>query len=180
MNKNLVDVHTLAEFWGVDARTVQNYADARYENPPLPREERGKYNFVKAMKWMYNRQKRKIEILENSGDEKLHALKVNTQKVILEERKLKLRRLLGELVDADAVRIAWLTEVKYFEKAIDALVPKLDHALENVTDPNQRREILRKFINEAKLSIAQDLKIDQDEETEEEILKEIEQEQKEE
>lgn len=98
---NIVPVHTLAEFWEVDIRTVQNYADPSKEEYPLPRHngKRGEYDFLEAMKWMYRRQKRELEILKLSGDDELHQHKIINMLIKNEREEIGLKQELAQLVD---------------------------------------------------------------------------------
>ena len=130
----IVDVHNLAQFWGVDVRTVQNYADIRYAQPPLPREARGKYDFVKAMKWMYEYQRKKIEILETSGDEKLHALKMRGQIIKNKKDEIALKRELGQLLDKKTTLIAWTNQINVIKNYLNSLKYDLTRDLEDIVD----------------------------------------------
>ncbi len=130
----IVDVHTLAEFWDVDVRTIQNYADPAKEDNPLPRISRGKYDFIKAMKWMYNRQRRKIEILETTGDEKLHQLKMRGQLIKNKKDEIALKRELGQLLDKKTTLIAWTNQINVIKNYLNSLKFELLRDLEDLVD----------------------------------------------
>jgi hypothetical protein len=56
---NTIDLNQLAKFWDISVSTLRNFY--RLEKDPLPKESPGKFDFVKACKWMYEYQKRIIE-----------------------------------------------------------------------------------------------------------------------
>jgi phage terminase Nu1 subunit (DNA packaging protein) len=140
--ENIVDVHTLAEFWEVDIRTIQNYADPAKEAPPLPRESRGRYDFVKAMKWMYNRHKRQIEILETSGDDNLHKMRLQGQAVENKRREIGLRKDLSELVDKKMTTIVFTNLANIIKSGLGGLKHDLKRELDEVTDGVERNKII--------------------------------------
>ena len=156
----IVTVTQLAEIYECTERTIQNWAEEG-----MPKEDRGEYDLAKVAKWVYLRQKRELEIVRESGDEKLHALKMQGQRINNREREVKLRRMLGELVDFDAVRIAWVGECKVFRKNLSALVPKLAHALAGVEDTGKKREIILNHVREV-MNMLGELKINDEEEVE--------------
>ena len=174
MPNSTVDVHVLAQFWGVDIRTVQNYADARYENPPLPREARGKYDFVKAMKWMYERQRKKIEVLETSGDEKLHQLKMRGQIIKNKRDEIALKRELGQLLDKRTTLIAWTNQINVIKNYLNALKYDLTRDLETIVDA-EVFDVMRETIEQAidrTLEIISELEIEKYVIDEEKLLEE--------
>jgi hypothetical protein len=155
----IVDIKYLADFWSLDIRTVQYYADSTREENPLPRESKGKYDFVKANRWMYERQKNKLEILESSGDEKLHGLKMEGQRIANKEKELRLNKLLGEIVDYEAVKIAWLNEVNIIKQAIHQMSYILQTELNEQDDKNKILEKVNNAKDAALRCIAEELQI---------------------
>lgn len=141
-----VDVHTLAEFWEVDPRTIQNYADASYETPPLPRVAKGEYDFVKAMKWMYTRLKRKLEIAENSGDETLHALKMEGQIIKNRRDEVQYKRELAQLLDKKTTLIAFSNQMSVIANNLVGLKFDLMRDLESVIDEHEKNKIIETAI----------------------------------
>jgi len=165
---NIVTLETLAEFYEVDIRTIQLWDEKASENKmPSARIERGKYDFVIYAKNIYKTLKDQNELLKSSGDEKLHALKMDGQRISNRERELKLRRLTGELVNFDKARHAWLDETTIIRRNILSLVPKLTTALENVTETHKKKQLILEQIH-AVLNEIGELKIDLTEEEEEE------------
>ena len=144
---SLVDVHTLAQFWEVDIRTVQNYADVRRENPPLPREAHGKYNFVKAMQWMYNRLKTKIEILDNGGDEKLYALKMKGQIIKNKKDEINLKRDMAKILDKKTTLIAWSNQINTIKNFLNALKYDLRRDLDGIAESEEQAEVINAAVN---------------------------------
>jgi len=158
---NLVSVEVLAKFFERDVRTVQLWA-----NEGMPKEARGEYDFLKCVKWRIAKLEEENNILRNSMDEKLHALKVEGQKISNMNNSLKLRRLLGELISFEAAKIAWLNETTLLRKNILALIPKLTTALDNVNERSKRQLIIAELIYETLNMLGDfkpDLEIDENE-----------------
>lgn len=151
-----IDVQTLAKMLNCEPRTIQLWV----QNEGAPKNERGEYPTIKFLLWRINKLTTDLEIAQSSGDEKLHALKVETQKIILAERKEKYKKMLGELVDYDMVKIAWRSEISYFKKALNALKTKLLNSLEGVEDKTQKMVIINREINESLQSMSEDLQIE--------------------
>lgn len=172
MNTNIVDVNKLAQFWNVDPRTIQNYADITKYNPPLPREERGKYDFIKAMKWMYEMQKEKIYKLETSGDEGLSDLKKEKQIMDNKKAELELKKMLFQLVDRKATLIAWTNQLNVLKNNDTQLQFELKRDLEGVIDETEKSKIIDELflkkdeqlgkIEIAKYIISEELLVDEE------------------
>lgn len=139
----IVNVETLAEFFGKTARRIQQWAD----EDGMPKDSRGKYDLEECAKWRIKKLEEEIDIVRNSGDEKLYDLKMDNQRLSNIERELKLRRLMGELVESEAVRIAWTNETKNFRKGLKALKTKLINGLAGIDDENKKREIIQREID---------------------------------
>lgn len=151
MLEQIISVEELADFFNRDVRTVQLWA----KNEGMPKNARGEYDILKCAQWKIRNLEEENEILRNSGDEKLYALKSEGQKIANKERELKLRKALKELVDVESVRIAWLGEMKIFSKALKALINKLSAALDGVEDREQRREIIERLVREVMTMIGE-------------------------
>ena len=163
--EELVKAEYLAKFFDRDIRTIQIWAKKR----GMPKEAPNRYDVLKCAKWRINLLEEENKILRDSGDERLHALKTETQRVILAERKEHYKKYLGELVDMEMVRIAWLSEINYFKKAMNALKTKLLNNLEGVTEKNTQMVIINKGINEALLAMSEELQVEIEEEDIEEV-----------
>lgn len=154
LNDCILTLSELCEFLKVSDQTVLNWAEKG-----MPREERGKYSLVKCAQWRLERLAEELDIAKNSGDEKLHSLKVEGQKISNKERSVRLRKMLGQLVDFEAARLAWLNETTIFRKNLQAAIFKLHSSLQGVTDRNRQLEIITREIKEVQNMIG-DLKID--------------------
>ncbi len=167
-NTNLVTVEAIADFYEVDIRTVQNW-ETRFteKNLPKSRAERGLYNFLIFTKNVYKLLKEENHILKTSGDEKLHALKMKTQRIIIMEREAKYKKQIKSLIDFDAVRMAWIDETTKLRKEIIALRNKLPIALEGIIEHAKRDEIIDREVFSC-LNALGELKINLDEDEEEE------------
>lgn len=154
--QNNIDVQTLANLLNCEPRTIQLWV----QNDGAPKSERGEYPLINFLLWRVNKLSSDLEIAKSSGDEKLHALKVETQKIVLAERKEKYKKMLGELVDYDMVKIAWRSEISYFKKSLNALKTKLLNSLEGIEDKNKKMIIINREVNEALLSMSEDLHIE--------------------
>jgi len=141
----LVNVNELADFFGRDPRTVQLWA----EKDGMPREARGEYDMMKCARWKIQKLEDENDILRNNmGDEKLYDLKREDQIIKNKEREVKVRKMIGELVSVEAVRLAWTNETKNFRKALKALKNKLNYSLSGVIDDIKRRELISRDIDE--------------------------------
>lgn len=130
MKQNIVTVDTLASFFEKDKRTIQLWSQKSDENKnPMPKLAKGQYDFKACVKWRIETLENRLEIAENSGDEKLHALKVEGQRIQNKERLLKFKRLTMELISYEAARIAWLNETTIFRKNLIGMAPRLTNAL---------------------------------------------------
>lgn len=156
-DKVFASVGFLSSLFSTDERTVQLWV--KEKGMPKP-EERGVYDLIACLKWKYNRQVEEIEMLKASGDERLHALKMEGQRIANKERELKLKKMLGELVDYDDVRVAWVGETKIFRKALNSMVPKLEASLEGINERARRRMIIQEKVKEVLTQIAENLKIE--------------------
>jgi hypothetical protein len=115
---NIVDVEFLAKFFSKDVRTIQLWS----KDLGMPKEDRGKYDFIKVVRWRINFLEDKIEELEK-GDATLYKLKQEYQQMMNEEKKMKIEKMREGLIDAVLVKLAWISEVKIISRSIDALVP---------------------------------------------------------
>lgn len=169
-----VDVHYLANLYDVEVRTIQLWEEKFIEkNYESSRVERGEYDIIKFVRNVHKVQKEEIDILKNSMDEKLHALRVEGQKTDNRLKYLKLKKLERELISFDQARMAWVNETTIFRKNLIAMIPKLVTTLDGVDNQHKRHEIIMKEVHEV-LNMLGNLKIIFDEEEEEEIMMELE------
>ena len=153
----MVSVNILADFFDRDIRTVQLWA----EKDGMPKLAKGRYDLNECAKWRLQKLEEEIESLEDSGDKDHLALKKEGQRLSNMEREFKVKKLIGGLVDSEAVRIAWAKETKIYHEALKVLKIKLINALEEVTDRSKRQEIITREVNEA-ASILGELCIESD------------------
>lgn len=157
-----VTVNELADFFGRTPRMMQLWV----ETQGMPRDSHGEYNLIDCARWRIRKLEEENEILKNSGDENLHAEKLKGQRISNMEREVRYRRTLKELVDLEAVRMAWTNETKNFRKALKGLENKLNVSLENVTDPLKRKSIIETEIRDL-LTTLGDLRIEIEDNTDE-------------
>jgi phage terminase Nu1 subunit (DNA packaging protein) len=157
-----VTVNELAEFFGRTPRMMQLWV----ETQGMPRDSHGEYNLIDCARWRIRKLEEENEILKNSGDENLHAEKLKGQRISNMEREVRYRRTLNELVELEAVRMAWTNETKNFRKALKGLENKLNVSLENVTDPLKRKSIIEIEIRDL-LTTLGDLRIEIEDNTDE-------------
>jgi len=156
MPSNLVDVQFLSAFFAVDERTIQLWAKTWIIKYGMVKAERGKYDFLKAVRCRIKDLEEKIEELEK-GDVTLYKLKQEYQSMANEEKAIRLKMLTEEVIDAEAVRIAWLSETKTFSKSLMGLIPRLNVKL-NGNDKTYKIikdevNAVRKEIGNSKLDI---------------------------
>lgn len=170
---NIYDLQTLADFFKRDVRTIQLWDEELKEKYGTSRVERGQYDFVKFVRNRILFLEDQIEIIKNSGDEKLHDLKIEGQKTANKLADLKLRQLSKNLISYDAAHLAWLDETVVFRNNTLALIPKLYTAL-HIIDEKQKEKIVE-LVHEV-LTMLGDFKpeaIDEEEETS--LISEVEQ-----
>jgi uncharacterized iron-regulated membrane protein len=144
----------ISEIFGVSAVTVSEWVAAG-----MPKMAKNEYDVAACVQWRCARLKEAAEIARNSGDEKLHALKMQGQKIANKANEIKLRRMLGELVDLQAARLAWLNETTIFRKSLNAMVYKLSAALEGEHTKVARLGIIAKEVTEV-LNMVGELRIE--------------------
>lgn len=145
--ENIIGVNELATFWGIDPRTIQNYSDGRFEEKPLQKIGRGKYDFVEANRWLIHRLRKKIEVLETAGDEKMYAQKLLDIRVKRELNETKLKIMQQQLVEKQAVLMAWTNQINVIKNYINSLKYDLFRETADVTDELEKREIIERNIN---------------------------------
>lgn len=168
-----VELKELAEIYRKDERTIQLWDEENKAKYGTARLEKGKYNLVKFVTNRNNFLVEQLEIAKNSGDEKLHDLKIEGQKTANKLADLKLRQLSKNLISYDAARLAWLDETVVFRNNTLALIPKLYTAL-HIIDEKQKEKIVE-LVHEV-LTMLGDFKpeaIDEEEETS--LISEVEQ-----
>lgn len=163
-----VNVGVIASFFGVSERRVQQFVEQG-----MPRDARGEYNLYECCQWKYADYERQLETLKNSGDEAHLELKKDGQRISNMERKVKLDAILAKLVEREAVRFEWTSEVKNFKRALKTLIPKLLARLEGVTDLEEIRKIITEEIDFILESLATELKFEETNEDRTTFLNEI-------
>lgn len=164
MENNIVNVEFLAQFFKKDVRTIQLWSQISEDNKnPMPKIERGKYDFIECVRWRIERLEEQLYIAENSGDEKLHGLKVEGQRISNKERMLKLRKMMMELVPYDSARLAWLNETTIFRKNLLAVVPKICTAMESLAPGHTTkiRQMVSEHIHDVLFGLGE-LRVDMD------------------
>lgn len=158
-NGNIVDVQTLALFFEVDERTIQNWV----KDNGAPRLERGEYDFLQFVKWRLNFLSNEIKVLQAGGDRKYT---LETEKLAISNKRdmIKLKLLTKELVPIDLIRNAYIGDAIAYKTALDALKNKLFVILQ--LDDKQRRDVTKEF-DETKEQIGTELRISEKEEIEE-------------
>jgi len=166
---NQVTTKALADFFSVTDRTIQKWEE-KFEEKKLPRarRDRGYYDFLVFILNIYNLQKEEIEMLKSSGDEKLHRLKMDGQRIQNKERDIKFRRLLGSLVDFNRVQAAVADVTLNWRKHILSLIPKITNATDGVVDRSKRIQQIEKEVHKLLVDLADqsNLKINIEEEIE--------------
>ena len=115
-----VNVEFLAELFVVDVRTIQNYAKFN----GLPRDDRGEYPLVKCLLWQI---KKITEEKENLAKENPYsAARLESLSRENEMKQLRLKKMQGELLDEEQVRIAWVSEIKNIIRNIDSLAVRIN------------------------------------------------------
>ena len=149
-----VNVEFLAEIFAVDVRTIQNYAKFN----ELPRNERGEYPLVKCLLWLVEKLKAEKENLSKENPLSLARLENLSREN--EMKQLRLRKMQDELLDAEQVRIAWVSEVKNIVRNIDALAPSINkiYAGDSVQLARCKKEIdeLKITISNSPLNLSDD------------------------
>lgn len=137
----LLTLPECAEYFKVSDQTVLNWVEKG-----MPKRSKGQYSLLDCTRWRLEQLSAELEIVKNSGDEKLHALKIEGQKISNRERAIKLRMLLGQLVDFESANIAWLDETTMIRKNLTAMIYKLASAVQGVTDQNKIIEIISREV----------------------------------
>lgn len=155
---NIVDVSTLAAFFGVDERTIQNWVSLN----GAPRLERGEYDFLQFVKWRLNYLGNEIKKLEAGGDKKYEAETVGKNLDNI-KKQIDIKRLLKQLVPIAEVRQAYVSDAIAFRNSLEALEKKLVLVLN--ADAEQREKIADE-INDVRNQIGTELRLNEKEEAE--------------
>jgi len=162
--KLIVGVEDLAEYFGKTARTVQLWVDEL----GMPKIARGRYDLLECAKWRMQHLESELEVASNSGDETHHQLKMEGQKIMNQERSLKVKRMVGELVDREAVRIAWTNECNNFKKAVKSCENRLAYALQKYLTDAEAKVIIERELGDM-LNILSELTIEEAEYEDDEV-----------
>lgn len=115
-----VNIEFMTKFFSRDERTIQLWV-----KEGMPREERGEYDIIKCSRWYIHKLRKENENLK-LGDQTLYQLKKEEQTIKNEERELKLKKLKGELIDLNNVRLAWMGTAKIIVKYLDGFAVNLN------------------------------------------------------
>lgn len=157
----IIDLQQISALFRVDDRTIQLWT-----TKGMPKNGRNSYDYVVCSQWLIDKLRVDKEIAEQSGDEKLHGLKMETQRIVNQQKRLQLQRMLGQLIDADEVRVAWTNEIKLFQKMIKGALAKIVVGIANLEDKKLQVEVIETHITEALSSLSEELKIDAGEDEE--------------
>lgn len=153
INKIIVSVNELADLFGVEPRTIQLWAER--EEDPLPKIERGKYNFILCVKWRLNELEHEVKMLELSGDEKLHSLKVEEQILKNKKAEREYQRDLLELIERKPTLMIWTNQLNLIRSSIEQLRFSLIDELGTLfSDSDRGYEIINKNFDESLDSIS--------------------------
>lgn len=125
----------------------------------MPKLARGEYDLIECARWKIQQLADQLEVARTSGDEKLHGLKMQGQRISNKANEIKLRKMLGELVDLQAARLAWLNETTIFRKALSAMVFKLAAALDNADTKTKRLQAITAEVH-AVMEMIGDIKLE--------------------
>lgn len=135
----------LSDTFGVDIRTIQNWADKyiREGNQVRINNVKGQYDFILFTKCRHQEILTELDKIRRDKPQDALALK-NT-----ELKELQLQRELKKLIDADEVARAWTDEIQIIIANVDGIYPKMALML----DETQKIK-LREVTNKTKEKIA--------------------------
>lgn len=119
----IVNVEFLADKFGVDVRTIQNWA--AYNG--LPKNDRGEYPYLACLEWYIDKQKKDIEDLQKENPltvARKEAIELNNQR-----KTLQLQKEQGSLVEKDLVEMAFVSIVKMLMRNVESIAPRLTKKL---------------------------------------------------
>jgi predicted DNA-binding transcriptional regulator AlpA len=152
MFKDIVDVETLAEFFGVDRRTINNWINR--DGAPKP-SEIGEYKPAEFIKWRLNFLQNRIIVLE-SGSEKKYEAELKGQILNNIQKELKIKRELKELVPLRIVKDAYVSDAIAFRNSLGALQNKLYLDLEAT---EEQREKIKDAIDDVRNQVGNELRL---------------------
>ena len=119
MNFGIVDTEFLAKFFDKAERTIRDWASS--DEMGMPKEGHDSYDFEKVIKWRLNYLQKENEILKNSGDEKLHAMKIRGQEIKNKKDEIELKKALGKLIEKKPALIAWSNQINIIKSHINSM-----------------------------------------------------------
>ncbi len=148
-----ITVHVVSQLFGTDIRTVQNYANPLNESNngnPLPRESKGEYNLLSTILWRIQKLELENELLGKFGDESVHQHLIEEQIIKTKDRKLGYLLNCDRLLGFEPALLAFTNVMQMIDTSLTQLAFSLKEETSDVSDNNQKNEIIDKEINELK------------------------------
>ena len=138
----------IAEIFGYNER----YINELVKDKGAPREKHNKYNLVAWIRWhiKYVEDKHKADLEKAKASTPQDILA--TKNAILKDYDIKERE--GELVNAEAVRISWLDEMRMIQSNVDLLQITLKQRLQDIDDNAELNNIITDEFIKVKKKIA--------------------------
>jgi len=151
----IVDIKEVAQYFGKTERTIQLWAQ-----DGMPKDGRNQYNLVECAKWRIEILEEKVKDLE-SGDDELMKYKRENEKLMVQQRKVKLFREMNRLVPLNAMKLAWETQAINFIRILESSELALKGELRDLVGSDEVDEILKKaFIKVRELTSKLNLDIE--------------------
>lgn len=149
-DSNSVDVEFLAKFFKKDIRTIQLWA----KNEGMSKQARGRYDFIRCVRWRIEKLENENEILLTTGDKKLYEEKYKGEVIKNRDKELAYKTRLGKLIDRKSALRVWTNQTSVIKNNFDFLGNNLIRDLDGVSDESKKRKIIKKAITEAKETVA--------------------------
>ena len=175
LSKRIVDVETLADFFGCTERNIQLWCS----DLGAPKLERGQYDFDAFVKWRLKYLDEQIEIEKQGGQEK-YILEAEGQRLTNIERAQRILIKQKKLIDFDLVRQAYVNDASAFRLGLDKLVFRIEEIFKTINDPQKMRKKIHAEIIDLRQRLGTELKVTEDDFLEEETDSEEEQQSEEE
>ncbi len=147
-SKNLVSVEVLAEFFGKDVRTIQLWA----KNEGLPKEERGKYDFIPCVQWYISKLEKEIERLK-LGDETVYELERQNKKLSIQKKQMEISQLEKTLISLPEIEELLVDMATVFASGLQTLKSKLAPKLVGLEDMKTIQNIIEEETNNLRQKI---------------------------
>lgn len=163
LSKRIVDVETLADFFGCTERNIQLWCSEH----GAPKLDRGQYDFDSFVKWRIGYLEGQIEIEKQGGQEK-YKLEAEGQRLTNIERAQRILIKQKKLIDFDLVRQAYVNDASAFRLGLDKLVFRIDEIFKTINDNQKMRKKIHAEIIDIRNRLGNELKINEDDLTDEE------------